>query len=198
MTRTLPGLGALAAMALATVAISAHADITNGGFETGDFSGWAQMGDTSFSGVDAFAARTGSYGAFFGPTSVGGISQSFATVGNTAYLVSFSLSLLDSSQPNSFSWAWNGATQAPSFGNAAVFGYTNFSATVLAIAPTSTIAFSFRSPESFWLLDNVSVVAAPIPEPESAVLFGAGLALMLGALKKRARAHRRETAPCPS
>ena len=70
--------------ASAALALPAYADVTNGGFETGDFTGWVQTGDASFTGIDTFAARSGTYGAFFGPTSVGGISQSFATVASTS------------------------------------------------------------------------------------------------------------------
>src|SRR5689334_4677324 len=41
--------------------------VANGDFETGDFTGWAQFGDTSFSGVDGTAPQAGSFAAFFGP-----------------------------------------------------------------------------------------------------------------------------------
>src|SRR5947208_2151183 len=91
-------LGACAAATVfAVMTPAAHADLTNGGFESGDFTAWTQTGDTSFSGVGSFAASAGSFGAFFGPTAAGGISQTFATIPNTAYEVSFSLSLIDSS-----------------------------------------------------------------------------------------------------
>jgi hypothetical protein len=150
-----------------------------------------------FSGVDPFAARTGAYGAFFGPEQIGGISQSFATVAATSYLVSFSLALPDSLQPNSFSWSWNGVTQSPSFNNAALFGYTNFSSMVSAIGASSTIAFNFRNPQSFWLLDNVSVTVAAVPEPETYALMLAGLAA-LGAFARRRRTRAPGSRPIAS
>ena len=176
-----------AAAAFAVIALPAQADVVNGGFETGTLAGWTQTGDTGFTGVDPFAARSGSYGAFFGPEQVGGISQSFATLAGTPYRVDFSLSLADSAQPNSFSWTWNGVTQTPGLTNAAAFGYTNFSALVTAVGATSSIGFNFRDPQSFWLLDNVSVTA--VPEPPEIALLGAGLLLMLRGLKKRAKSQ---------
>jgi hypothetical protein len=120
---------ALCSSALA-FAPPAQADVVNGGFETGTFAGWTLTGDTSFSGVDPSAARSGNYEAFFGPTTVGGISQAFATTANTAYVVTFSLALLDSARPNSFAWTWNGDTESPTLSNAAAFAYTDFSSTV--------------------------------------------------------------------
>jgi hypothetical protein len=172
-------------MLFAVITLPAHADVTNGGFETGDFTGWVQTGDTSFSGVDPLAARSGSFGAFFGPTSPGGISQSFATIASTTYRVDFSLSLPDSAQPNSFAWTWNGVSQAPSLSNAAAFGFTSFSGLVLATGASSTLAFNFTNPQSFWLLDSVSVAA--VPELPVSALLGAGLLLLMKMAKRRAR-----------
>jgi PEP-CTERM motif len=180
MTRIHRPLAAwLAGVAFALLAPAVHAaPFTNGGFETGDFTGWTTTGDTSFSGVDPFATESGSFGAFFGPTDPGGISQTFTTVAGN-YVVSFLLSLQDSAQPNSFSWSWDGVAQAPVLTNSAGFAYTSFSALVAATGTSSTIAFTFVNPQSFWLLDNVNVaVVSSVPEPSSIALLGAGLFLL--------------------
>ena len=46
-------LGAAAALLLAVAAPAASAGelVTNGGFETGSFSGWTQFGNTGFAGA---------------------------------------------------------------------------------------------------------------------------------------------------
>ena len=180
-------VASIAALSMATITLPARAQVVNGGFETGDFTGWVQTGDVSFSGVDPGVARSGSFGAFFGPTDVGGISQSFATVANTPYHVSFSLSLSDSATPNSFSWSWNGVTQSLNLSNAAAFAYTDFSSDVLATGASSAIAFNFRNPQSFWLFDNV--VVAAVPELPVNALLSAGFILIAAATRRKARAR---------
>ena len=169
------------AMVLAPAAQAAP--FANGGFETGDFTGWTLTGDTSVTAVDPSALFSGSYGALFGPTDPGGITQTFdATPGN--YVVSFRLFLQDSAQPNSFSWSWNGVEQQPGFNNTSAFSeYALFSVPVVATGSSSTISFSFVNPQSFWLLDDVSVAA--VPEPATFALLGAGLLLI--ALRSRRR-----------
>jgi hypothetical protein len=76
--------------------------------------------------------------------------------------------------------------QGLSFNNAAGFAYTDFSSVVSATGASSTIAFNFRNPQSFWLLDNVSVTVAAVPEPETYALLLAGLG-GLGAFARRRR-----------
>ena len=58
--------------------------IVNGGFETGNFSGWTQTGNTLNDGVtgtfQGVAPASGSYQAYFGAVnSQGGIEQTIAT-----------------------------------------------------------------------------------------------------------------------
>lgn len=42
------------------------AQITNGGFETGDFTGWTLGGNTGYTGVTGSYAHSGNFGAYFG------------------------------------------------------------------------------------------------------------------------------------
>jgi hypothetical protein len=75
--------------------------VANGGFETGNLSGWTQSGDTSFTGVGG-TSHTGAYGAFFGPLSPGFISQTLATTGGESYNLSLYLRNDDDSNDNAF------------------------------------------------------------------------------------------------
>ena len=59
--------------------------VTNGGFETGSFTGWTQTGNTTFNGVQCPGpgptVHGGNCSAFFGPIgSTGGISQTLVTI----------------------------------------------------------------------------------------------------------------------
>src|SRR5437016_2266773 len=66
--------------------------VTNGGFETGDFTGWTQTGNSTFNGVQSPgpgpSVREGNSSAFFGPVgSVGGISQTLTTIPGASYFI---------------------------------------------------------------------------------------------------------------
>src|SRR5262249_2874481 len=64
--------------------------ITNGGFETGNFTGWTQGGTTGNTGVAANTPHTGTFAAFLGPVgSDGTLSQNVATTPGQQYVLSF-------------------------------------------------------------------------------------------------------------
>ena len=111
-----PLQGKLSALVLCATALvfcnAARADlVTNGSFETGDFTGWTQFGNTGFSGVTCSGgAPGGSCFAFFGPVgSNGGISQTLTTTPGTQYTVSYFLNP-DGGTPSAFSATFNGVS----------------------------------------------------------------------------------------
>ena len=126
--------GCLAAVALiASVAANAvpH-EVSNGGFESGDFTDWTQFGDTSFSGVDTFAPHSGTYAAFFGPVgSPGGIFQTIETTPGRDYTIDFWLmneaDAFGSATPNFFSFNWDGGAAEFTLTDAPASGYTHYS-----------------------------------------------------------------------
>jgi hypothetical protein len=181
----------LAGLMLLGVASRANANlVVNGDFETGDFTGWSQSGDTSFDGVDGTVPQSGNYAAYFGSTSGSSISQILTTLAGELYQVDFWLATENDVNgvaiPNHFEFDWNGAlvtelTDAPGGG-----GYTHYTFTLLATSASSTINFSFLSVPAFWDFDTVSAEAAGVPEPGSLALVALGCALAGWSRRKRA------------
>ena len=188
--------GVAAVLLLASVAVRADV-VVNGGFETGNFTGWTQFGDTSFTGVvDSSATippnpspvESGTWGASFGPLTPGGIFQTLPTLPGRFYTVTFGLQdevdVFGQSTPNSFTFNWNGGAAEFALSNSAAFPYHNFSFSLQATSAATDLRFTFANTPAFWDLDNVS---ASIPEPGSMAL--AGLAATLVAAFHRRRRH---------
>src|SRR5262245_59353174 len=98
-----------AALVLATFfAGAAQANlVTNPGFETGNFTGWALSGDTSFVFVDKFSPHSGSFGAALGTVgSTASITQTLATTAGVSYDIEFWLNTAVT--PNFFSVSFGG------------------------------------------------------------------------------------------
>lgn len=151
------------------IGMQAQAAVVNGGFETGDFTGWIVTGDAGWTGVDASAAHSGAYGAYFGEAVPGSsIAQTIATLAGATYQVEFWLQLDDSSTPNAFSWSWDGMEQQ-SLVDGAGFSYAHFSKSLTATSDTTTLQFNLLNAQSFYLLDDIAVSTA-VPEPGSVAL----------------------------
>jgi hypothetical protein len=137
--------------------------VTNGSFETGDFTGWTLGGNykplwglpQTYINTGAengtFAAALGSVG------SDGTLSQNVQTTAGQHYAVSFWLAN-HGSGPNDFAVTWNGQTEL-ALANKSAQGYTQYSFTATGTAGTSHLEFDARQDPSHWSLDNVSVVA---------------------------------------
>jgi hypothetical protein len=184
----------LAALAM-FASVGVHANlVTNGGFETGDFTGWSLFGAGAFDGVDGAFPQSGSFAAFFGEPLVApsGISQTLATTAGKFYTISFWLAneadVLGTRIPNSFAFNWNGGAAELTLSN--VLGptaYTHYSFTLLATSALTDLRFTFASDPAFWDFDTVSVDvvnAAPEPGSLALVVLGGG---MIAAFKRRRR-----------
>ena len=137
--------------------------VTNGSFETGDYTGWTLGGNykpISY-GAQTFivtGAESGKFAAGLG--SVGSdatLSQNVQTTAGQQYTVSFWLANKGSG-PNDFTVTWNGQTEL-ALANKSAQGYTQYSFTATGTAGTSHLEFDALNNPAYWSLDNVSVVA---------------------------------------
>ena len=137
--------------------------VANGGFETGNFSGWTLGGNyQTINGLWQTTvdnnAQGGSYGAGIGAMgSDATLSQTLQTTPGQQYTLSFWLKN-EGAGPNDFTVKWNGTTIL-ALANASAQDYTQYSYTVSATGTTSVLEFDARQDPARWDLDNVSVVA---------------------------------------
>ena len=187
--------------------------VFNGGFETGDLTGWTESGDNparcfpavyvaslnqvkSFcnNSVSPFPPNSGLYAAFFNNSAAlgaGTISQDLSTTPGTTYDLTFWLATFaDPSSgkqtPNQMIVNWGGL-QVADIVNLSTNGlYEKFSVNVLATGSSTILSFVGTNDPNVTGLDDVSALAvATTPEPSSSLLLGTGLlAALFFTLKK--------------
>ena len=173
-------LSFLLAMALGATTIANASIVVNGGFETGDFTGWTLAGSCSgvgttnpvctpldtdpgpHSGVDA---------AYLGSGSGGALSQILTTVAGDFYDLNFWVAITTiggAATPNAFSVIWDGNTLF-SATNLPAAPYAQFSFTgLIASGASTTLQFLADNSPADFVLDDV--VVTPVPEPSTFLL----------------------------
>lgn len=162
----------------------AHADLVrNGGFETGDFTGWTLTGSllvfveklTGVWGGTPYGPESGTYYALFDAymNNPATISQQISTTAGTRYDFSFWMGSVGGT-PNAMSVAF-GSDAVLSMVNESDRAYVKYTYTVTATSNTTLISFSGADGPLWVDIDGISVVAA-VSEPACMAIFGAGIA----------------------
>ncbi len=145
--------------------------IINGDFETGDFSSWAQFGNTKDNSINANATNyvhSGTYGAKMGPSGTPSyLTQAVPTKLGVAYLLSLWLNS-EGAVPNEFSVSWNGIALFDQK-NMGTTGWTNLQFQVTAMTTNSVLQLGFRNDPSYFGLDNITLIQIASPSPN---IFG--------------------------
>jgi methionine-rich copper-binding protein CopC len=130
--------------------------LTNPGFETGNFTGWMQSGNTQSTSVGTDFPHTGTYAADLGPAGpLGFLSQTVSTTPGQTYTLDYWLDHpYTNSVPNEFKVTIGGTVvyDQTNLGN---FGYTEFTFTYTATSTTTAIQFGFHEDPAFFYLDDV-------------------------------------------
>ena len=172
----------------------ARADfIVNGGFETGDFTGWTLSGnisDPTTFGVDTSNPHSGNDNAYFGPQgSQAFLMQAVTTTPGFAYVLDFYLMNEDGNSPNEFTVQFGTATPLlVDQVNLPTFAYTEYTFVVVATAAVTDLTFGFRNDFAFFNIDDVSLRNVPEPGSLACLMIGAALLGCQGWRKRLARA----------
>ena len=132
--------------------------IFNGGFETGDFTGWTLAGDTlaTFVDTDPSDVHSGAYGVAVGATTPSTLSQTIPTTPGKSYLISLWLDSPDGQTPTQVSVTWGPSTLL-ALTDLPAFGWTNIQLLATATTASTILRFGLLDEPSYLGLDDISV-----------------------------------------
>ena len=155
--------------------------LQNGGFETGDFSGWTLNGDggsganvtngvVSATYTDSIGdnyVHSGSWGAALGQYgSVATLTQTIPTAIGQRYLLSLWLENPTNLTKEVFAVSWGG-TNIYSVTNPPQFGWSNYTWVVTASTTNTLLRFTAENDQDYFGLDDISLIPVPAPNVTS-------------------------------
>ncbi len=185
------------ALAATTLILSTSANamiVSNGSFETGDFTGWVSTGINNIV-TTTEGSTDGIYAASFNGGNVAGsgiLSQSITTVIGNTYLLKLDYGVFGAPKTQNLQVELIGAstllnqTLSDEGNNPNIFA--EFSFGFIANSTSTTLSFTdlTTSVESFgadFVIDNISVSAVPVPA--AIWLFGSGLLGLAGVARRK-------------
>jgi hypothetical protein len=179
--------------------------VSNCGFETGDFTGWSQTGNSNFTGVDNGFPNNGNFAADLGATGIfvngvlvgpdpGFLSQTVSDTNGATTTLTFWLASLPA-EPlapvnNYFDYSIdnNPAYTVNLMNVAATSLYTEYTLSFIGTG-SDTVLFTFENEPSAFELDDVAIVdpgvATVTPEPSSLMLLGTGVLSLAGVARRK-------------
>jgi hypothetical protein len=165
--------------------------VQNGGFETGDFSGWAVTGDVQGAQVVTGGSNSGCCYARFSPVDgYAYISQYISTPhtpgSSQLYDLIFDWHIIDL-PPWDFQVFWNGQL-VNDVQNVGPNQWTKFEIDGLSATQGETqLTFGFKvgDSQSYFGLDDVSVTQTGTPEPGTLMLLGTGVLGLAGVVRRQ-------------
>jgi hypothetical protein len=148
--------------------------VQNGGFETGDFTGWTLAGNTTvftpfgttvYNAVEnltnyPMVVHSGNFGAFLGDVQLATLSQALATIPGEQYLLSFWLDDPTNGGLQQFQVDWNGSN-IYSITDPPAFLWTNLQFIVTAANLDTLLQFGAENDLAYFGLDDVRLTYIP-------------------------------------
>jgi len=179
-----------AAVALPFTLLVGQSLVQNGGFETGDFTGWTLNGSSAYDFVTTSSAisgmvHSGSYGAALGQYgSLAYLYQILATSPGQNYLLSLWLDNPTNTYgatPNQFLVQWNGTTIFNQT-NLPYTAWTNLQFMVTATSASTVLQFGFDNNPWYLGLDDISITPVPVPAFQAATKTSSSFNLSWGTI----------------